>query len=74
MDVEYQRQPAQGIVGFFIDVESIEGCWKLNQHHSESRREGAIAGLLERARGDDLEIARLMAGCQDTVSPAGFAE
>lgn len=64
VDIEYQRQLAQGIVGFTIEVEHIEGCWKLSQHHSESRRKGAIAGLQQRARGDDREIARLMAECR----------
>ena len=49
------------IVGFSIEVESIQGCWKLNQHHSESCRAGAIAGLQKRAQGDDLKIADLMA-------------
>jgi predicted FMN-binding regulatory protein PaiB len=48
------------IVGFSIEVESIQGCWKLNQHHSESRRAVAIAGLRIQAAGDDLEIANLM--------------
>ena len=64
VDIEYQRQLAHGIVGFSIEIEHIAGCWKLSQHHSESRRKGAIAGLQQRARGDDLEIARLMADCR----------
>ncbi len=60
-DGEYQKNLLGGIVGFEIVIESIEGCWKLNQHHSESRRNGALAGLRQRNIGDDLEIARLMA-------------
>lgn len=60
-DIEYQQALLNSIVGFTIMIDRIEGCWKLNQHHSESRRRGAIAGLLERGSGDDAEIARLMA-------------
>ncbi|MEI6539212.1 MAG: hypothetical protein WCO86_06745 [Planctomycetota bacterium] len=48
------------IVGFSIKIESMQGCWKLNQHPSESRRAGALTGLRTRAAGDDLEIADLM--------------
>jgi transcriptional regulator len=54
------RKLATGIVGFRIDIERIEGKWKLNQNHPQERRERVIAALRERMAGDDLEIARLM--------------
>ena len=60
VDPDFRQRMTVSIVGFSIEVESIQGCWKLNQHHSESRRAGAIAGLRTRAAGDDLEIANLM--------------
>lgn len=60
VDPDFLQRMTASIVGFSIEVESIQGCWKLNQHHSESRRAGAIAGLQTRAQGDDLEIADLM--------------
>jgi transcriptional regulator len=60
VDVEFQRCLVAGIVGLSIQVEDIQGCWKLSQHHSEARRQGAISGLQQRALGDDLEIAGLM--------------
>ena len=59
-DADYLKHMMHGIVGFRIDIERIEGCWKLNQHHSPARLRGAIAGLRQRGSGDDLEIARLM--------------
>ena len=61
IDPDFWQRMTDSIVGFSIKIESMQGCWKLNQHHSASRRAGAIAGLKERAQGDDLEIADLMA-------------
>ena len=61
VDPGFRQRMTESIVGFSIEVESIQGCWKLNQHHSESRRAGAIVGLQTRGQGDDLEIADLMA-------------
>ena len=61
VDPDFRQRMTGSIVGFSIKIESMQGCWKLNQHHSESRRAGAIGGLTERAQGDDLEIADLMA-------------
>ena len=49
VDPDFRQRMTESIVGFSIEVESIQGCWKLNQHHSESRRAGAIVGL--QARG-----------------------
>jgi transcriptional regulator len=60
IDPDFRQRMIESIVGFSIEIGSIQGCWKLNQHHSESRRAGAIAGLRTRAAGDDLEIADLM--------------
>jgi transcriptional regulator len=60
VDPDFRQRMTDSIVGFSIEVESIQGCWKLNQHHSESRRAGALNGLRTRAAGDDLEIADLM--------------
>jgi transcriptional regulator len=59
-DAEYQQKMVDAIVAFTIEIEHIDGCWKLNQHHSETRRQGTINGLLNRAHGDDHEIAELM--------------
>lgn len=59
-DPEFQRSLAVAIVAFSIRVDQIQGAWKLNQHHPESRRASTIAGLRRRSLGDDLEIADQM--------------
>lgn len=48
------------IVGFEIDIERLEGKWKLNQNHPAERREQIIRGLRETGRHDELQIADLM--------------
>lgn len=59
-DAGYLRQLTNAIVGLRMTVDRMEGCWKLNQHHPDERRQGTIEGLLQRGTPDDLEIARLM--------------
>lgn len=49
-----------GIVGFEIDIDRLEGKWKLNQNHSLERREKVIRGLMETGRYEDAAIAGLM--------------
>ncbi len=48
----------RGIVGLSLRVERLEGVWKMNQHHGEANRLGAIAGM---AASDD-DNARRVAG------------
>tara|TARA_R110002072_G_scaffold179059_1_gene335023 strand:+ start:59960 stop:60589 length:630 start_codon:yes stop_codon:yes gene_type:complete len=48
------------IVGFTIRIESLEGKWKLNQNHSEGRRQKVIAGLRTRPGEDSAKIATLI--------------
>ncbi|MDA1015925.1 MAG: FMN-binding negative transcriptional regulator [Planctomycetota bacterium] len=48
------------IVGFTIDIESIEGKWKLNQNHDADRR-SKVATALRIAGGDaQLQVAELI--------------
>jgi transcriptional regulator len=49
-----------GIVGFEIDLERLEGKWKLNQNHPLERREKVVRQLSETGRPDDAAIASLM--------------
>lgn len=49
-----------GIVGFKIDIERIEGKWKLNQNHEPKRRAKAIRALREAGGEDREQIADLM--------------
>ncbi len=48
------------IVGFEIEIDRLEGKWKLSQNHPDERREQIISGLLDTQRTDELQIARLM--------------
>jgi transcriptional regulator len=48
------------IVGFEIDVDRLEGKWKLNQNQNAQRRE-RVAAVLERSpQAGDREVAELM--------------
>lgn len=48
------------IVGFTIEIESLEGKWKLNQNHSEERRQRIVNGLETRPDENSALIAELM--------------
>jgi transcriptional regulator len=48
------------IVGFRIEIETLEGKWKLNQNHPVERREKVIRALEAQGGEDALGIAELM--------------
>ena len=48
------------IVGFRIDIEHIEGQWKLSQNHAVERRERVIEGLQHEADPNAQAVAELM--------------
>lgn len=54
-----ERMLAQ-IVGFRIEVEKIEGKWKLNQNHPAQRRKKVIRALQERTDENAQALAALM--------------
>lgn len=54
-----ERMLAQ-IVGFRIEVEKIEGKWKLNQNHPAPRRKKVIRALQERTDENAQAIAAIM--------------
>ena len=47
----FVRKMALQIVGFRIEIERIEGKWKLNQNHPVERRRRVIAALREQGGG-----------------------
>jgi transcriptional regulator len=47
-------------VGFRIEIDKIEGKWKLNQNHPAERRLKVIAALQERNTENASEVAELM--------------
>ena len=51
---------AAAIVGFEIEIDRLEGKWKLSQNHPAERREQIISGLLATQRTEESQIARLM--------------
>lgn len=53
-------QLLDGIVCFTIDIERIEGKWKLNQNHEPERRRRAIQALLKSGNAREIEVANLM--------------
>lgn len=59
-DPEFVEKLLDAIVGFTIEISSIEGKWKLNQNHSEERRQKIIAGLQSRPGENNSYIANLM--------------
>lgn len=59
-DPEFIEKLLDAIVGFTIEISSIEGKWKLNQNHSEERRQKIITGLQTRPGENNSQIAELM--------------
>jgi transcriptional regulator len=58
MPKEYTMQHIKAIVGFTIEVESVENVFKLSQNKTEAEKINIIAKLRERkSSDDDLEIA-----------------
>jgi transcriptional regulator len=55
---DYLAEQLRHIVGLEVRVERLEGKRKLNQHHTEQDREGAIRGLRENG---DHDLAQAMA-------------
>jgi len=54
------------IVGFRIEIERIEGKWKLNQNHSVERRKKVVRALRERGDENALAVAAMMQGMLPT--------
>jgi transcriptional regulator len=63
-----KRMLAQ-IVGFRIEIEKIEGKWKLNQNHPVERRKKVIRALQQRGGEDTLAVAALMQAMLPAEAP-----
>jgi transcriptional regulator len=59
-DSDFFQKLARAVVGFRIEISRLEGKWKLNQNHSEERRQKVARALEKSADPDAREIARLM--------------
>jgi transcriptional regulator len=57
---DFFQNMLKAIVGFHIEIERIEGKWKLNQNHPLERQQRVIDALKKNPDDDSQEIARLM--------------
>jgi transcriptional regulator len=57
----YFQKMVQAVVGFRVEINRLEGKWKLNQNHPRERRERVVSALEKLENQDAKEIARLMA-------------
>jgi transcriptional regulator len=60
LDANFLESMLSGIVGFEIEIDRIEGSWKLNQHHDEERRQRVVNALRLRGSESEVSIADLM--------------
>jgi len=60
-EAEFLDKLLEAIVGFEIDVDRIEGKWKLNQNHDVERRRRVIQALETRNAAEDRQMAKLIA-------------
>ncbi len=67
-DPEFIGKLLDAIVGFTIEITSIEGKWKLNQNHSNERRQKIVNGLETRPGENSAQIADLMRATLDAAN------
>jgi transcriptional regulator len=60
-DPDFITRLLDAIVGFTIEIERIEGKWKLSQNHLPERRESVIRGLRSLGGAERIRTASLMA-------------
>lgn len=65
VDGKFIERLLNGIVGFEIVIDRLEGKWKLNQNHDESRRDKVIRQLQQSTGDNERQIAQLMADTQN---------
>lgn len=60
MPEAYLSHQLQGIVGFKIELDDVQGKEKLGQHRSQEDQQGVFAVLSESNRSDDRQLAEYM--------------
>jgi transcriptional regulator len=60
LDEDFLEKLLKMIVGFRIDIQRIDGKWKLSQNHSEQRRRRVVESLRQSRSENCQDIARLM--------------
>ena len=61
IEPEFMDQLLDGIVGFELPIERIDGKWKLGQNHTIERRERAVESLRDSGSPDEVAVAEAMA-------------
>lgn len=64
---EFIQNLVQGIIGIRFYIENVESALKMNQHHSEENRLGAIKGLSQSQQMSDLHVSRIMQKLEDDL-------
>lgn len=67
---DYVERLLRQIVGFRIEITRLEGKWKLNQNHTEERREKVVVALQKQTDEDSLAIAVMMTAARRITSEA----
>jgi transcriptional regulator len=57
---DYIASQMKGIVGLEMDIERLEGKWKISQNRSEKDRSGVAKGLAELNTTESLEMKALV--------------
>jgi transcriptional regulator len=57
---DYIEVMLRGIVGIELEVEQLEGVWKLNQHRSTQDRHSTVTGLTGSGSEQDRAIGEAM--------------
>ncbi len=60
MPEAYMSRQLQGIVGFKIQLDDVQGKEKLGQHRSQEDQQGVFAALSASDRSDDRQLAEYM--------------
>ena len=64
-DADFIEKLLNGIVGFEIEIQRIEGKWKLSQNHPIERREKVIQKLIATEQPASIQVAELMKSTLD---------
>jgi transcriptional regulator len=69
---DYLDRLLKGVVGFRIEIEAVQGKWKLNQNHPAQRRAKVVRALREQGGEDARAIADLMEQNEEDTPGARF--
>jgi transcriptional regulator len=62
---DYIQSTLKGIVGFEIQIEKLEGKWKMSRDKSDADRRGVIEGLSASENPIDRDVAAIMKKISD---------